>query len=90
MYQRVLKGEISRAKALQSLGYKWVEELREQFDKGTITPPISDQTIHDKNGETRPLVDTFHLRDSITYRAFLPNIKSIRNKVERMVLRKQK
>lgn len=88
--QEVMAGRKTRNKALQELGYKWTAELRDNIWKGNIKPALSAITIARKGGETRPLLDTYTLMNTITYRLFLPQIRSIRDKAQRMILRKQK
>jgi hypothetical protein len=85
-FTMVMAGATTRNKALQELGYNWTVEVKKQFDDGTITPPLSAYTIKRKGGETRPLVETFRLRNAITYKIWLPNKKSVKDPAQRRVL----
>ena len=83
----VMEGKKSRNQALQELGYAWTKELRDRIWEGKITPPLSMTTVMAKGGETRPLLDTGTLMNSITYKVFLPMFKSIRDPSQRSAAR---
>lgn len=85
--QRVLRGELSRNKALQELGLKWAQALRDNIWEGNIRPPLTAERIQRKKGETRPLLDTYSLMNAITYKVFLPAFKSIRDAAQRAAAR---
>lgn len=84
-YKLVMQGKKTRNKALKELGYKWVEELRQNIDDRGITPPLAASTVKAK-GHNIPLLDTGTLRNSITYKVFLKMKKSARDAAERAVL----
>lgn len=83
LFSEVMAGRLTRNQALIKLGYKWTEGIQKQFDEGTIVPALKESTIAAKGGETRPLVDTFELRNSISYRIWLPQRKSIKDRAQR-------
>lgn len=87
--QDVIAGKTTRNKALQRLGYKWCAELRDWIWAGKVTPPLAASTIQRKGGETRPLVDTHTLVNAITYKVFLPQLKSIRDTAQRAAARRK-
>ena len=84
---QVLRGTTTRNKALQELGYKWTAELRDRIWEGQIRPRLADTTIAIKGGEWRPLLETGTLMNAITYKVFLPNLKSIKNVAQRAAAR---
>jgi hypothetical protein len=88
--QLVMEGKKTRNQALQELGYAWTKELRDRIWEGKITPPLTMTTIMAKGGETRPLLDTGTLMNSITYKVFLPMLKSIRDPNQRGAVRRGK
>ena len=83
---QVLKGTLSRNQALIKLGYEWTESMRKRMDDGKVQPPISKETA-DRKGHDIPLIDTNTLRNSITYKVWLPQLKSIRDKAQRSAAR---
>lgn len=85
--QEVIKGRISRNQALIKLGFAWTREVRNQIWDGKITPPLAPSTIAAKGGERRPLLDSGTLANSITYKVFLNQIKSIYDKTQRAAVR---
>ncbi len=87
--QAVIRGEKSRNQALIALGFKWTTELREQFWNGTIKPALKASTIARKGGETRPLLDSATVANAITYKVFLPMLKSIRDTAQRAAARRK-
>jgi len=84
----VLKGTITRNKALIKLGYSWTEDMRNRVWAGHVQPPIAQATI-DKKGDDRALVETITLHDAITYKVWLPQFKSIRDPAQREAARKK-
>jgi hypothetical protein len=86
--RRVMKGASRKAELIE-LGKKWTDDVRDQIDKGKIGPALAARTIARKGGETRPLVDSKALMNAITYKLFLPQLKSILDKPQRIAARKQ-
>ena len=86
--KRVLKGDISRNKALIEMGYKWTEQMRQRMWDGKVTPDIAESTKRKKKDD-RPLVEYGILHDSITYKVYLPQFKSIRNTQQRAAARRK-
>lgn len=82
----VLKGETTRAKVLQKLGYKWTEEMRAFIFAGKVRPRLAEATKRHK-GHSIPLVDSGVLANAVTYRVFLPMFKSIMNTAQRAAAR---
>lgn len=85
----VLSGTKTRRQALQDLGYRWTAQVRDRIWRGEVTPRLAAETIQRKRGEWRPLLDTGTLMNSITYRVFVPNLKSIRDTVQRAAARRK-
>lgn len=86
--KEVTAGRTTRKKALAALGYRWVVELRDWIAAGNVTPPISASWAAAK-GHSIPLLDTATLVNAITYKLFLPQIKSIKGSKQRAVVRGQ-
>ncbi len=82
----VLQGH-SRRSVYEMLGEQWVKSLQDNILAGRIRPPLAASTIASKGGETRPLVDTQTLVHAISYKLFLPQIKSIADSALRQALR---
>lgn len=73
----VMLRRVSRKAALVSLGYKWTEELRENIDRNEVSgPPLSKATVERKGHDIRVL-ETAAIRNAITWRLYLPNVKTI-------------
>jgi hypothetical protein len=88
--QAVLKGKQSRKKVLAARGYKWTEEVRKNIDAdGVVGPSLAPSTIQRKGHHVKLLGLTYTLRNSITYKLFLPQKKSIRNTAQRAAARGQ-
>lgn len=87
-FKAVMARKTTRNTALKKLGYKWTSEVRERIDSGKVPPPLAASTVARK-GHSTPLLDTATLRNSITYKVYLPQIKSIRDKGQRVVARKR-
>jgi len=87
-FRAVLARTQTRNAALIKLGYEWTADMQKRMDDGHVKPPISSETAARK-GHTKPLIDTYTLRDSITYKVWLPQTKSIRSKTQRMAVRKR-
>lgn len=87
-YASVMNGTSTRKKVLSELGYKWVAELRKNIADGRIKPPLAPSTVA-KKGHAIPLLETGTLANSITYKLFMKQIKSVKDRAERMVLRGQ-
>lgn len=83
----VLSGGKTRKQALQDLGYKWTAEIRDRIWRGEVQPALKASTVQRKRGEWRPLLDTGTLMNSITYRVFVPNLKSIKDTAQRAAVR---
>jgi hypothetical protein len=74
---QVANRRLSRKKAMEQLGYHWVQELRANINRGGVDgPPLSPWTIKRK-GHDIPLLDSAALRDEISYKLFLPQYKNI-------------
>jgi len=84
--QAVLRGEKTRKQALIDLGYRWTAELRDNIWDGKIVPALRQSTI-DAKGHSIPLLDSTALVNAITYRIFLPALKSIRDVAQRRAAR---
>jgi hypothetical protein len=69
MLIEVAEGRMSRKKAFEALGYKWVKEVRDDIYTGRITPPLS---AGYRNRTGMPLFDTGTMAKGITYVAHLP------------------
>lgn len=80
--RRVLALKLSRKAALQKLGFKWVKEVRDRMAQSQITPRNAEATIKKKKLDV-PLVETYQLHNNITYRAFMPQAKNIKNPRQR-------
>lgn len=61
----VVEGKLTKEKALNLLGLKFVNEIQQRMANG-IPPPLAPATIARK-GSATPLIDTGQLRSSITY-----------------------
>ena len=84
---QVLKGVISRNKALAALGFEWTKDIREVVSSGGVEPALA----HPRpDGTTAPLYDTHTLHNSITYKIWLPQARSIRDPAQRAVVNKVK
>ncbi|MEY4507947.1 MAG: hypothetical protein RLZZ450_69 [Pseudomonadota bacterium] len=77
---------VSRKQALEELGYRWTDEIRENIQMGRITPPLAQATI-DAKGHDIPLLESGVLMNSITFRLFLSQIKSVADPSLRAALR---
>jgi hypothetical protein len=77
----ILAGTLTRKKGFEKLGYMWVQALRENITNSGIAPPLSPTTVAIK-GHSVPLLDTGSLRDSITYKVFLPRWKRVKGGVQ--------
>ncbi len=88
-YQQVMAGRTTRKKAMAALGYKWVAELRKNIADGNIRPPLAQSTV-DRKGHSIPLLETATLANSISYKLFLKQIRSVQSRAEREVLRSGK
>jgi hypothetical protein len=80
----VMKGVISRNKAMAALGFEWTKEIREVVSSGGVTPGLPQPR---PDGTTAPLYDTHTLHNSITYKVFLPAFKSIHDPAQRAAAR---
>ena len=56
--------------------------------RGDVTPGIAESTIRKKRDD-RALVETITLHDSITYKVWLPQFKSIRDPAQRAAARRK-
>ena len=81
-YAAFIAGRVSRKKALEGLGFKWVRELRENIELGRITPPLAASTIARK-GHAIPLLATGSVKNAITFKLFLPQARNIKDPAER-------
>jgi hypothetical protein len=88
-FRAVLARTQTRNAALIKLGYEWTADMQKRMDDGRVTPPISAETAARK-GHAKPLIDTYALRNAVTYRVWLPQVRSIRSKTQRMAVRKQR
>jgi hypothetical protein len=85
-----LAGKVTRNQALIKLGYSWTEQLRESIDKNEVPgPALSPATVKQKGHDTK-LLDTATLRNSVTYKVWLPQLKSIRDHAQRAAARRRK
>lgn len=84
--QLVMTKKLSRKKAMEQLGYKWVELIRDDIVSGKVTPALAASTIKRK-GHGVVLWETGTLTNAITFRLFLAQIKSIKDPKVREVLR---
>jgi hypothetical protein len=85
----VLQGRTTRKKALIKLGLRWTEEVRDRIMRGEIRPALRESTIARK-GHSTPLLETTDLVNAITYKVFLPALKSIRDTAQRVAARGSK
>lgn len=83
--QNVLQGHATRNQALIKMGYEWTDSVRRQFVEGKIKPANAATTIK-KKGDNRPMLDTAAVANAVTYRVFLPNKKSVKDRDQRRVL----
>ncbi len=73
----VLKRRISRKVALTELGFKWCEELRVNIDQNKVAgPPLAEATV-ERKGHDIKVLETFAIRNAITWRAYLPQRKTM-------------
>lgn len=86
--QAVMAGHKTRNQALIALGYKWTQELRDNIWDGKIRPPLRPSTIAAK-GHSIPLLDSHALSNAITYKVFLPQLKSILDRAQREIARRK-
>jgi hypothetical protein len=86
-FRAVLARTTTRNAALIKLGYAWTADMQKRMDDGRVTPPISDTTAKRK-GHARPLIETYKLRNAVSYKVFIPNIRSIRDPAQRRAIRK--
>lgn len=63
----VIQGKISHERALEILGKKCVDEVKNTITEGEGVPPPLEQSTIDAKGSSRPLVDTGQLVNSISY-----------------------
>lgn len=87
-FKAVLARTTTRNAALIKLGYAWTADMQKRMDDGRVTPPISAATAA-KKGHTKPLIETYKLRNSVTYKVWLPQVKSIRDPSQRAAIRKR-
>lgn len=66
MMQRMVKGQVTRERALELLGVRWQSAIQRRILQGGITPELSEQTKKRK-GSSTPLLDTGQLVSAITY-----------------------
>jgi hypothetical protein len=85
--QHILAGRKSRKKALEDIGYKWTQEMRENITSGKVRPAIAASTAAAK-GHDIPLLDTTDGVNSISFRLFLRQIKGIADKSVREAVRR--
>lgn len=83
---RVARREVSRKRALEELGYGWVDEIRENIASGRIKPALSEETKRRK-GHDIPLLESGTMMNAITFRLFLKQIKGIADPALRAALR---
>jgi hypothetical protein len=84
---RVAARQVSRKKAMEELGYRWVQEIRDEIVSGRISPALSQSTI-DRKGHSIPLYESGDLVNGITFKLFLANIKGIQDAGLRDAVRK--
>lgn len=84
---RVAARKVSRKKAMEELGYKWVEEIRDDIVSGKIRPALSQSTI-DAKGHGIPLYESGDFVNAITFKLFLANVKGIKDASLREAARK--
>ena len=87
-FRAVMAGKITRNAALIKLGYAWTADMQKRMDDGRVTPPISAVTAARK-GHNKPLIETYKLRDAVTYKIWLPQVRSIRSTAQRAAVRKR-
>lgn len=88
--ERVLRRQTTRKVELAGLGYLWTDEIRRHIDANEVAgPALAASTQRRKGHGIKLLGFTYALRNSITYKLFMPQIKSVRNTEQRMALRKQ-
>jgi hypothetical protein len=87
--RRVIKGTETRKQALQAMGFKWAKAIRDNMAQSRITPRLAKSTIRRKGGLDVPLVETYQLHNNITYRAFMPQAKNVKNERQRAVIGKK-
>jgi hypothetical protein len=85
-FAEVMARRTTRNKALQALGYRWTEQLRKHVAEGNVQPPLAASTVARK-GHNIPLLDTATMVNAITYKVFLPLLKSIRDVAQRTAAR---
>jgi len=85
-FRAVLARTTTRNAALIKLGYAWTADMQKRMDDGRVTPPISDTTAK-KKGHARPLIETYKLRNAVSYRVWLPQVRSIRSVDQRRAVR---
>jgi hypothetical protein len=83
--QAVMTKKLSRKKAMEQLGYKWVELIRDDIVTGKVTPALAASTIARK-GHGIPLWETGTMTNAISFRLFLSQIKSVKDPKVRQVL----
>jgi hypothetical protein len=64
--QQVILGKLTKERALNVLGLKWVGAIQQRIADGAVTPALTPATVARK-GSSVPLIDTGVLRASITH-----------------------
>lgn len=64
--QQVILGKLTKERALNILGLKWVGAIQQRIADGQVTPALAKSTV-DRKGSSVPLIDTGVLRASITH-----------------------
>lgn len=85
--QEIISGRKSRKAALEEMGYKWTEDMRANIVDGKIRPAIAASTAQAK-GHNTPLLDTAEGVNSVTFKLFLKQVKSIADKSVREAVRR--
>lgn len=86
--RQVLQGRISRNKALAALGFAWTADVRERVSSGQVTPGLP--SSNPRGAGAPPLFDTHTLHNAITYKIYVPQARSIKNRTQRSVINRKK
>jgi hypothetical protein len=83
---KVAARKVSRKKAMEDLGYSWVEQIRDNIVSGKITPALSASTVARK-GHNTPLLESSDMVNAITFKLFLKSVKAIQDPSLRAAVR---
>ncbi len=84
-FKQVMKGTLTRNKALIGLGYAWTAGVRANMAAGKIRPALP--ATNPRGAGAPPLYDTHQLHDSITYKIFLAKKKSVKDAAQRKLIK---